>query len=130
MRPLALLHSTFAAIALLATSIGAHAQSSDNAGQIAYNNACRTCHSVRDGDNRLGPSLYGIVGKKAGTISGYDSSSAMRQSGIVWNEGKLDKFIADPEAVVHGNAMKPYGGIASVDERQKIIGYLKSIGGN
>ena len=130
MRPLALLQSSFAAIALLATLATAYAQDSDNAGQIAYNNACRTCHSVRDGDNRLGPSLYDIIGKKAGTISGYDSSPAMRQSGIVWNEEKLDKFIADPEAVVHGNAMKPYGGIASEDERQKIIAYLKSTGGN
>lgn len=54
----------------------------------------------------------------------------MRQSGIVWNEENLDKFIADPEAVVHGNSMKPYGGIASEEERQKIIGYLKSNGGN
>ncbi len=83
MHPLALLHASFTAIALLATSLEAHAQSSDNAGQIAFNNACRTCHSVRDGDNRLGPSLYGIVGKKAGTVSGYDSSPARRQSGIV-----------------------------------------------
>ena len=126
----ALLISNLVALSLLAALTAAYAQTPNDAGQIAYNNACRTCHSIREGDNRLGPSLYGIVGKKAGTISGYDSSPAMRQSGIVWDEKNLDKFIADPEAVVHGNAMKPYGGIASEEERQKIISYLKSAGGN
>ena len=130
MHPPALLISNLAALGLLAALTVAHAQTPNDAGQISYNNACRTCHSIREGDNRLGPSLYGIVGKKAGTISGYDSSPAMRQSGIVWDEKNLDKFIADPEAVVHGNAMKPYGGIASEEERQKIISYLKSAGGN
>jgi cytochrome c len=130
MRPLALLSSSFAAAVLIATLSAAHAQTSPNAGQIAYNNACRTCHSMREGDNRLGPSLYGIVGKKAGTVSGYGASPAMRESGIVWNEQNLDKFITNPEAVVHGNGMKPYGGIASEEERQKIISYLKSAGGN
>lgn len=126
----ALLISNMAALGLFAALTVAYAQTPNDAGQIAYNNACRTCHSIREGDNRLGPSLYGIVGKKAGTISGYDSSPAMRQSGIVWDEKNLDKFIADPEAVVHGNAMKPYGGIASEEERQEIISYLKSAGGN
>ena len=130
MHPPALLISNLAALGLLAALTVEHAQTPNDAGQIAYNNACRTCHSIREGDNRLGPSLYGIVGKKAGTISGYDSSPAMRQSGILWDEKNLDKFIADPEAVVYGNAMKPYGGIASEEERQKIISYLKTAGGN
>jgi cytochrome c len=130
MRFLAHTYSSLATVVLIAAFSSAHAQTPADAGQIAFNNACRTCHSIREGDNRLGPSLHGIVGKKAGTVSGYDSSPAMRQSGVVWTEENLDSFIADPESVVHGNAMKPYGGLASEDERQKIIGYLKSAGGN
>ncbi len=130
MHSLALLYSSFAAAVLIATLSPAHAQTSPDAGQIAYNNACRTCHSIKEGDNRLGPSLNGIVGKKAGTVSGYDSSSAMRQSGIVWDEQNLDRFIANPDQVVHGNAMRPFGGIDLEDERQKIISYLKLAGGN
>jgi cytochrome c len=54
----------------------------------------------------------------------------MRQSGIVWDEQYLGRFIADPDQVVHGNAMRPFGGIDVEDERQKIISYLKSAGGN
>ncbi len=130
MRSLTLLHSGFSAIALLATLTAADAQTTSDAGQIAYNNACRTCHSIREDENRIGPSLYGIVGKRAGTLSGYDSSPAIRQSGIVWDEDTLDRFIANPDALVHGHAMRPYGGIASEEERQKIIGYLKSAAGN
>ena len=129
MRSLAPTFSSPAAVILIAALPAAQAQTSSDAGQIAYNNACRTCHSIREGDNRLGPSLYGIVGKKAGTVSGYDSSPAMQQSGVVWDEENLDKFITDPEQVVHGNAMKPFGGISSEDERQKIISHLKSAGG-
>ena len=119
MRSPTLLYSSFAATVLIATLSPAHAQTSPDAGQIANNNACRTCPSIKEGDNRLGPSLNGIVGKKTGTVSGYDSSSAMRQSGIVWDEQNLDRFIADPDQVVHGNAMRPFGGIDLENERQR-----------
>ena len=95
-----------------------------NAGQQAFNNACRTCHVVREGDNRLGPNLHKIVGRKAGSLPDYAFSSAMKEAGFVWDEEKLDRFIANPEEVVPGNSMKPYGGLASSEERKKIIAFL------
>lgn len=95
-------------------------------GKIAFNNRCRTCHSVREGDNRLGPSLHNIFGSKAGS-SGFESySQAMRNSGITWNEETLNKFIANPDAVVPGNNMKPYPGITDEAERKQIVDYLES----
>jgi cytochrome c len=93
-------------------------------GQQAFNNACRTCHMVREGDNRLGPNLHGIVGRKAGSLPDYAFSSAMKEAGFVWDEEKLDRFIANPDEVVPGNGMKPYGGLPSSDERKKIIAFL------
>src|SRR5947207_10711992 len=42
-----------------------------DAGQIAFNNACRTCHTLREGDNRLGPSLHGVIGRQAGSLAYY-----------------------------------------------------------
>ena len=93
-------------------------------GQQAFNNACRTCHMVREGDNRLGPNLYRIVGRKAGSLPDYAFSGAMKQAGFVWDEEKLDRFIANPDEVVPGNSMKPYGGLASGDDRKKIIAFL------
>ena len=117
--------STLALLASFAPAFAAQEESDD--GQVAYNNACRTCHSFKEGDNRLGPTLHGIVGRKAGSIDGFAFSSAMKSSGITWDEANLDKFIANPEAVVNGNGMKPFGGVADAGERKKIVDYLKTL---
>jgi cytochrome c len=97
-----------------------------NAGQLLFNNACRTCHTVKEGDNRLGPNLYKIVGRKAGSLPNYGYSSAMRSADFVWNKDKLDRFIENPDAVVPGNNMKPYDGLAPAD-RAKVISFLESL---
>ncbi len=117
------------ALALLATIAAARAGEAGADPQVAYNNACRTCHSMKEGDNRLGPSLHGVVGRKAGSLAGFQFSPSMQNSGIVWDEATLDKFIADPDQVVNGNGMKPYGGIDDADQRKEIIAFLKSISG-
>lgn len=116
----------WAATLLLSGAAQAQDDAEADAGKLAFNNHCRTCHVLDKGDNRLGPSLYDIIGSKAGTAPGYRFSSAMARSGVVWNEKTLDRFIADPNAVVPGNNMKPYSGIASADERAKIVAYLKA----
>jgi cytochrome c len=107
------------------TLLCAPAPAQDDAGQIAFNNACRTCHTVREGDNRLGPSLYRVIGRKAGSLPNYAYSESMKKADIVWDKQNLDRFIANPDQVVPGNNMKPYGGIASAEERAKIIEYLE-----
>jgi cytochrome c len=116
------------AVAYLLPSPSALPQASQGtegiSGQQAFNNACRTCHMVRESDNRLGPNLHGIVGRKAGSLPDYAFSSAMKEAGFVWDEEKLDRFIANPDEVVPGNSMKPYGGLSSSDDRKKIIAFL------
>jgi cytochrome c len=92
--------------------------------QQAFNNACRTCHVMREGDNRLGPNLHKIIGRKAGSLPDYNYSSAMKEAGFVWDKEKLDRFIANPDEVVSGNSMKPYNGLTSSDDRTKIIAFL------
>jgi cytochrome c len=97
-------------------------------GKLAFNNSCRTCHSVNAGDNRLGPTLNGVVGRKAGAVAEYPNySQAMKSSGVVWDEATLDKFIAKPEAVVPNNNMKPYAGLPDADVRKQIIAFLKTL---
>ena len=95
--------------------------------QQVFNNACRTCHTIKDGDNRWGPNLYKIIGRKAGSLPDFNYSSAMKGAGFVWDEEKLERFIANPDAVVPGNNMKPYGGLASIGARIKVIAYLLSV---
>ena len=123
----------YPAIAIPPMAIGlvllcAPALAQDDAGQIAFNNACRTCHTVREGDNRLGPSRSRVIGRKAGSLPNYNYSESMKKADLVWDKQNLDRFIANPDAVVSGNNMKPYGGIASADERAKIIAYLEKAG--
>jgi len=117
--------STLVLLASFTPALAAEGQSDD--GQVAYNNACRTCHSFKPDDNRLGPTLHGIVGRKAGSIEGFAFSPSMKASGITWDEATLDKFITDPNQVVSGHKMQPFGGIADAGERKKIIDYLKTL---
>lgn len=118
----------FPALALIAAITATRdAQATDP--QMAFNNACRTCHSMKEGDNRLGPSLAGVVGRKAGTLPGYAYSPSMQNSGVTWDEATLDKFIANPEQVVGGNKMKPFTSISDETQRKDIIAFLKSISG-
>lgn len=100
------------------------AQAQTPTGEEAFNNSCRTCHTFKEGDNRQGPSLFGVVGRKAGSLPGYNFSSSMVASNIVWDNANLDKFIETPDQVVSGNAMKPYGGLTDAALRKVIIDYL------
>ncbi|TWA98533.1 c-type cytochrome [Bradyrhizobium stylosanthis] len=97
----------------------------DAAAQQAFNNSCRTCHSVKEGDNRLGPNLNNIVGRKAGSLPNYNYSSSMKEAGFNWDQDKLTRFMVKPDEIVSGNKMQPYGGI-SVDEAGKIVAYLQA----
>jgi cytochrome c len=114
----------YAALAIVSAAAGGESAS---AGPEAFNNNCRTCHSMKEGDNRLGPSLNKIIGRKAGTAPGYSNySQALKNSGITWDEATLDKFIANPDAVVPNNNMKPFKGVPDEAVRARIIAFLKA----
>jgi cytochrome c len=104
----------------------ADAPQTASADKAAFNNNCRTCHSPKEGDNRLGPSLGEIIGAKAGTRPGYPNySQALKSSGITWDEQTLDRFIANPDEVIPNNNMKPFKGVPDANVRKKIIASLK-----
>jgi cytochrome c len=115
-----------AALALLSGAALAQSEVNPDEARLAFNNHCRQCHVTREGDNRLGPSLYGVFGREAGAASGFAYSSAMKNSDIVWDAGSLDRYIQNPDAVVPGNKMKPFTGISDAEERAKIIAHLEN----
>lgn len=115
-----------AALALLSGAALAQDEADVEEAQLVFNNHCRTCHVTDEGDHRLGPSLHDIVGREAGSAADYGYSSAMADSDVVWDEETLDRFIEDPDAVVPGHNMKPFSGIASTEDRAKIVAYLKA----
>src|SRR5947209_5531115 len=95
-------------------------------GQLTFNNACRTCQTTKEGDNRLGPNLHNIIGRKAGSLQNYGYSSAMKGADFVWDNEKLDRFIAKPDVVVPANNMQPYCGLTSAEDRARGMMFLRS----
>ncbi|WP_439542305.1 c-type cytochrome [Hyphomicrobium sp.] len=104
----------------------AGSEGGDDAGQIAFNTHCRTCHSVKPEDNRLGPTLHGIHGAKAGQVKGFGNYSGQLNEQITWDDATLDKFLANPASIAANTTMKPFGGIADAGQRKLIIDYLKA----
>ena len=87
--------------------------------------ACAACHSS-DGTNGLGPSLKGVVGRKAGSAAGFRYSPAMKKTATTWDEKSLDNFLADTQKAIPGNTM-PFPGVPDAAQRAEIIAYLKSV---
>src|SRR3984893_10557823 len=110
-----------AGAAVFALLCALQARAADDDLEITFNDHCRECHSFLKDDNRLGPSLYGVVGRKAGTLLGYEYSPSLKESGVTLDEPTLDKWIATPDAVISGNQMSPpYGGVADEAIRKRI----------
>ena len=85
---------------------------------------CQACHSLEPGRNLIGPSLAGLIGRRAGTAPGFDYSQPMKQANITWDAKSLDGYLADPQKVVPGNRM-PFGGLKSDLDRQELIAFLE-----
>lgn len=116
------------ALSLPAAAVAGAQQAGADDGKLLFNNACRTCHTVNEGDNRLGPSLHGIVGRPSGSLEGVSYSGALAGGAVTFDEATLDRFIENPDAVAPGHGMKPFGGISSPEERAAIIAFLKQSG--
>ena len=87
---------------------------------------CMACHTVQEGRNLSGPSLYGIVGRPAGSVEGFRYSDANRDSGVVWTEDALSAFMENPQSFMPGTRMI-YPGLPAEQDRNDIIAYLKSV---
>ena len=103
-----------------AVLVAALAAGDPKAGEALYVR-CQACHALAY--DRVGPRHCGILGRRAGSVPGFDYSEPMKQSGIVWNAKTLDRFIAAPLKTVPGTTMT-YAGVAKAKERADLIAYL------
>ena len=87
---------------------------------------CAACHAVVEGQNKLGPSLYGVIGRTSGSIEGFRYSPAMKGAGITWNDETLSAYLENPRAYVKGTRMV-FPGLKSSQDREDVIAYLKSV---
>jgi len=86
---------------------------------------CQACHSLEPGKNGLGPSLAGVIGKKASGVPNYNYSPAMKGSNLTWDVATLDAYLSDPQKLVPGNKM-PFPGLKTENERNAVIAFLAS----
>ena len=110
----------FVAVALLGAAAPAGATGNVARGQTLYK-GCADCHSIDE--NGVGPMHKGVVGRKAGSVAGYDYSPELKNSGIVWTEENLDRWLTGPQAMVPETKM--FFDVPDAQDRADIIAYLK-----
>ncbi len=109
---------------LIATAGGATAQSVES-GERTFNQQCKACHTVeKGGAHTIGPNLFGVMGRKAGTAAGFPFSDPMKASAITWDDASLGDYLKDPKAKVPGGKMA-FAGLKRADQLADVIAYLR-----
>ena len=113
-------------LCVLATTAGASALAADvEAGKTEFKK-CALCHTTEPGKNKIGPSLFGVVGRKSATLENFNYSEAMKKFDHTWDEASLDEYLTDPRATVPGTKMI-FPGIKDKTERDDVISYLETL---
>ena len=96
------------------------------AGQTVFKSQCGICHSPLAGKNMVGPGLFGLIGRKSGSVEGFHYSAANKAANITWNADILDKYLTSPRDVVPGTIMT-YAGLKDAAKRADLIAYLETL---
>jgi len=105
----------------------AHAEGDAAKGEKVFAE-CKACHEVEKGVNKVGPTLKGLVGRKAASVEGYKYSEAMLAKGaegVVWDEATLTAYLPDPKGFVPKTKMA-FAGLKKPEEVADVIAYLKA----
>ncbi len=89
---------------------------------------CMACHTIEEGKNRVGPTLYGIIGHEAGAVEGYKYSKANQESGIVWTPEVISEYLENPRKYMPGTKMA-FPGLKKPQQRVDVIAYIAANGG-
>jgi len=119
---------TLAALVAATVAVATPAMAGDAAaGEKAFG-PCKACHAVVADKNLVGPSLFGVSGRKAGTLASAASkySPQLVASGLTWDDATLDKWLTSPKDLVTGTKMT-FPGLPDATKRQDIIAYLKTL---
>jgi len=113
---------------LLVGFVAAGAASADGdveAGKVQFKK-CALCHTDVAGKNKLGPSLFGIVGRKSASVPDFAYSDAMKKFDHTWDEATLETYLSDPRNTVQGTKMI-FPGLKDKKERDDVIAYLATL---
>ena len=96
------------------------------AGEKIFKTQCGICHAVVAGQNRIGPTLFGVVGRPAGSVPGFNYTADHKKLGITWDAANLDKYLANPRAMVPDTSMV-YAGLKDDAERADLVAYIETL---
>jgi cytochrome c len=96
------------------------------AGEKIFKTQCGICHTVVAGENRIGPTLFGVVGRTAGSVPGFNYTADHKKLGIAWDAATLDKYLANPRAMVPDTSMV-YAGLKDDAQRADLVAYLETL---
>jgi cytochrome c len=96
------------------------------AGKSAFQSSCSICHSTQAGQNKIGPTLFGLLGRKTGIVAGYNYSPANAAANLTWDPATLDKYLEAPRAMIPGTKMT-YAGMKDAGKRGDLISYLETL---
>lgn len=95
-------------------------------GSNIFAQQCAVCHSFKQGKNKIGPSLFAVVGRPSGSIADYRYSEAMKNSNLSWDTDTLNRYLSNPQAAIPGVKMQ-YPGLANSSEREDLIAFLSTL---
>lgn len=113
-----------ALVGTVVVAVASPAAAADAEHGKALYQTCVACHSEKP--DAIGPSLKGVVGRKAGTRDDFRYSAPMRRANLTWDEASLHAYIMDPQATIKGNRM-PFGGLRNSGDVDDIIAHLKTL---
>jgi cytochrome c len=96
-----------------------------DSGREIFNHTCRNCHSLEVGVNKVGPSLWHVVGRPSASVEGYAYSDAMKSLHATWTPEALNIYLANPRGDVHGAKMF-FKGLSAAPDRDNVIAYLQA----
>ena len=113
-------------LSLLLAGAPAWAAGDAAAGKALFTQKCSLCHAPVEGQNKIGPSLWGVVGRKAGSLPSYTYSDAMKNANRTWDEATLSDYLTNPRQKIPGVKMI-FAGLPEDADRQNVIAYLSTL---
>lgn len=120
-----------AAIAFTGITMSGYANAAGDIGKgKTVFNKCRACHSIKPEKNGVGPTMFGVIGRKAGSVAGFKRYKGLKTADWVWDEETLSNYLADPRKFTKSRTGKNSSMVLKLKkerDRNNVIEYLKTI---